>query len=127
MSRTIFSLISLLFFHNILAANTVTLTWIIPTQRTDNSALPVSEIASYEVQQASGTCASNPTFTAIATVKPGSVSTYILQNVTVGTKCWRILAEDVNGLRSDPSNTAELKVLAPPKAGVLSVVIKVEK
>jgi hypothetical protein len=123
MSRIIFSVISLLLFSNIWAASSVTLNWVIPTQREDNTPMGVSEIASYEIEVASGSC-TNP-FTRIATVAPGTTATFVLQSVSVGIKCYRISTVDTGGQRSVPSNTSEIKILAPPKAGVLSVVIKV--
>lgn len=123
MSRIIFSLISLLFLSNSLAANTVTVTITPPTQRADGELLPLSEIANYELEQAVGSCTA--AFTKVATIPVANAAGFLLTNVSVGTKCYRAIVVDTSGLKSDPSNTASVKILAPPGKGSISVVIKV--
>jgi hypothetical protein len=105
-------------------ASSITLTFTAPTERVDNTPLAAADISHYEIQQANSTCAASAgLFTAIATVP--TTAPYVLRDVSIGPKCFRVLVQDKAGLRSDPSNLAEVKILAPPKATTISVVVKV--
>jgi len=80
------------------ANGSVTLTWIPPTQKTDETAL--TNLAGYKIQYGTDSSALNQT---IDLKNPG-LSTYVVENLTPATYYFAIQAYTSTGEESDPSN-----------------------
>ncbi len=73
----------------------------------------------YNIYRASGTCASNPTFTSIASNV--AVKTYLDSGITPGNYCYKVTAVS-GGIESAPSNLALAPVPAFPPTTLTLVV-----
>jgi len=96
-------------------AENATVSWTHPTQRVDNSPLPLSEIRETQVDW--GLCVAGafpgvPVGTA-ATPAPGTSQT--IPNLTYGTWCFRARTVDTGSRLSDNSLTVNKIIIAPPK------------
>lgn len=109
------SLILLVLIPSMALAATATLTWVAPTNNTDGTALPASQITGYNVYyaiQSSGACPSS--YTTKVTVT-GNVLTTTVPNLTVGTWCF-VATTLANGLESVYTNPVT-KVVPQPAPG----------
>ena len=98
---------------------TVSISWVEPTTREDNTPLPVAEIAYTEVSLISGT-----TVTVLAQVKPNLAQT-INKSLADGTYSVRHVVVDINGLRGKILDTGfVVKTVANP-GGVTGVKVTV--
>lgn len=89
--------------------STVSLSWTVPTTRTDGTALTAAEIANSTIFDNA---------VQIATV-PGATNSFTTGTLTVGVHNFSITVTDTTGHTSAMSNTASvtvLAVLAPPSA-----------
>jgi hypothetical protein len=88
-------------------------TWELPTQRVDGTLLPATEYAQTIIQQSSS---ATGTFATVATIT-GTGLTWTNQNTAgvVGTRCYRAIAVDTDGLVSDPSAAVCKTVKAKPR------------
>ena len=106
----------LLFFVPLLAfAGSATLTWTVPTQNTDGTALPAGQITGYRMEWGSCTgTAPNYTFgTQAGTVTlPATPLTTTINNLPAGLTCFRAYTQ-ANGNESAPTNAAS-KVIPSP-------------
>lgn len=103
-----------------------TLTWQHPTQREDNSALPLSEIRETQIDW--GRCATGNTFPATPAgtkAVPAPATTTVVTGLDYGTWCFRARSVDTAGLVSNNSGTVWKQYVAPPKPPVLSSTITV--
>ena len=92
-------------------ADTVTFEWTTPTQREDNTALPLSEIANFRVAYTANGAAQTP-FTVA-----NSATTHTLNNVAAGRYCFTITTVDTDGLESVPTSEACRKARPKPPGG----------
>lgn len=96
-------------------AGEATLTWTNPTQNTDGSAIPASGPGSLTATRVEyGSCAglSFGTVAGEVVVNQPATST-VIQNLAVGTHCFRVFARNTYGIESGPSNV-DSKTFAPP-------------
>ena len=84
--------------------STASLMWVLPTTRTDGSALSPSEIQSVDIFD-------TDTTTPIANV-PGAGTTFTTGTLSVGVHNFTVVVNDTTGHKSAPSNTASLTVPA---------------
>jgi len=99
-------LISLLFPLTAIADGTVTFTWEHPTERTDNTPIPVSEIAGYKIYGNN------------EVVETGPVITISHDYIGRGQTEFRIQTVDTDGLVSEMSEPIYVNLSAPPKKPV---------
>lgn len=95
--------------------------WTHPTQRTDNTALPLSEIQKTVVEW--GLCSGGnfPATPAGTRDVPAPATTTSVTGLAYGTWCFRAFTVDTGGMTSTASNTAVKAFIAPPKPPVLTV------
>jgi hypothetical protein len=103
-----------------------TVSWAHPTQRTDNTALPLAEIRETDVEW--GLCAAGGVFPATPAgmkVVPAPAATTVITGLGYGLWCFRARTTDITGAESVNSLTVNKQYLAPPKPPVLSATITV--
>lgn len=94
----------------------ITLTWDAPLKRTDDSALPATEIKNYVIQYTINSTAVK-TLTVAADPK-----TYVLTNATTGLYGFRIAVVDIYGMQSDWSEIYPAALRARPSAPVTKTI-----
>lgn len=92
---------------------TDTITWTHPTERTDNSPLPLNQIKHTQVSW--GTAAGGP-YTGGSVNVPGPATTTTFQRTTAGTRCYVAYTVDLQDRISAASNEACKTIVSPPKA-----------
>lgn len=96
-------------------ADTVTVSWVLPTTNTNGTAIPATgagSLASIRVEY--GTCNGAAFGTKAGEVSRPGNSTSTTLNLNPGTTCVRAFAVNSYGLESDTSNVAS-KVIEPPR------------
>ena len=94
------------------------LTWTIPTQRTDGTALPAGEYKETRIQW--GTSAAGP-FDLGQQVVAGTATTVTIPRSGFGQRCYVATAVDTGDRASAPSNAVCKTLVAPPNAPTLTV------
>lgn len=120
-----YALTALLLLSGAAYAAPLNFSWVAPTQRTDGTALPTSQIAGYKVEW--GTCNGalfgSPLGSLIA---PNTATTASSPNVSAGTYCGRVFTNATDGTVSASSNVGIKTVLpAPPNPPTLVTVTTV--
>lgn len=94
-------------------ADTATVSWVAPTQREDNTPLPITELSEFRIYWGLGTAFDNTTV-----VTNPTTTTYVIEGLTPGTYSFRMTAVDTNGLESGFSavatKTVEVTAPMPP-------------
>lgn len=93
-------------------AETVTLTWVNPTQYEDGSALPAGHIEQTRIEY--GTCNGQEFGTPLGSfTASGAATTATSPNLSPGVWCFRAYTR-ARGVESAPSNVAQKTILQPP-------------
>lgn len=93
---------------------TDTVTWVLPTQRTDGSALPVGEIAKTTI--AWGTSAAGPFPNVQDVAAPGTSHVFTRSSPGLGTRCYTAFVTDTEGRVSGSTGPVCKTVKAAPNA-----------
>ena len=91
--------------------NITTISWTIPTERVDNTNLPLSELKEYRIYWGK-----DNTFNNITVVNNPSNTEYIIKDLPSGTYYFKMTAVDKNNLESAYSTTVSktITIIAPP-------------
>jgi hypothetical protein len=117
----VLALIAALFFISANArADEVTLNFIPPTQRIDNSPLAPGDIKEYEVQRAPTLAG---TYVRVGNALGNTNKTHKFSDAPTGAQCYRLITVDTADRRSEPSMAACVNT-SPPK-GATGVTISV--
>jgi hypothetical protein len=95
-------------------------TWTTPTTYTDMSALPASQIASYNVYY--GTTSGGP-YTNVVNIS-GANNTTTIANLAVGTWYFVATVVSTNGLESAYSNQASKVILSSAKPSAVTITVQ---
>lgn len=101
-----------------------TLGWTLPTQNTDNSAIPATGAGSLVSTRIEwGTCSGTAFGTkAGEAVVPTPATTYVVTDLAPATWCFRLFAKNTYGIEGGPSNVVSKVAVPPtPKPPVLTV------
>lgn len=82
-------------------ADTATLSWVAPTERVDNTPLPLSELREFRIYWGLDNNFDNTTV-----ISDPTLTTYVIDGLTAGTWSFRMTAVDTDGLESGPSAVA---------------------
>ena len=124
MKKLVFFVLAAMLPFGSASAADATLTWTHPTQRTDNTALPLAEIKETQIDWA--VCATGNTFPATplgTKAVPAPANTTVVTGLTYGTWCFRARTADLTGEVSINTGTVWKQYLAPPKPPVLNSTI----
>ena len=119
MKKYVMTLILLLASSAAMAGQAVA-TWTTPTTYTDMSALPASQIASYNVYY--GTTSGGP-YTNVVNISGANNSTTIA-NLAVGTWYFVATVVSTNGLESAYSNQASKVILSSAKPSAVTITVQ---
>lgn len=91
--------------------STAVLNWVLPTTRTDGSALAAADIAGIDIFDMASATPTTPIGNAA-----GSATSFTTGVLTVGDHGFTMVANDSGGRKSDPSKVVVGTVAAPPVA-----------
>jgi hypothetical protein len=99
------------------AEDTLTISWVAPTQRTDGTALPLSQLSGFRVDWGTCTTATPPAFgtqIGTATTTMNTDTEYSTGVLSPATYCVRVYANATDGTVSASSNIASKTIFPPP-------------
>ena len=101
-------------------AQSMTVTWTLPTRRSDNSTLAVSDVASSEVSISADV---GVTYSVLANVLPGATQSF-QRDLADGNYKIRIITVDTQGRRGVPAiGDAVIRTIAPPAAPTINSIV----
>lgn len=119
--KSLFTLVASMSLSASALAGDVTVEWSLATTREDGAALSVAEIASHRIQW--GTCAGYQMFDQplgeLVVAMPST--SVLLVGLTAGERCIRGFTIDKEGLESEPSNVATVRIKHRPNPPTIVV------
>lgn len=101
------------------------ITWSHPTQRVDNTALPLSDIKETQIDYATCTAGTFPATPLGTKTVAAPAASAVISGLGYGVWCFRARTVDTSGLQSENSTVVSKQYLAPPKPPTLSAVITI--